>query len=66
MDGEVEGEVKFFCLIGGKRGERERGGGRYLPLDPPNCILPLVEGCIFSTTLINKNSILFSISINNK
>ena len=34
MDGEVEGEVKFFCLVGGKGGGRERGGGRCSPSGP--------------------------------
>ena len=40
--------------------------GDPLPLGLPNCIISLVEESIISTTLINKKSILTSISINNK
>ena len=57
----MEGEVKFFYLVGGRGVE-----GDVLLLGLQNCIILLVEGFIFSATLMNEKSILPSISINNK
>ena len=41
MDGEVEGEVKFFCLVG----RREKGGGR-CSLSGPTKLHPSLSGRI--------------------